>query len=120
MTRPGARAGAVAEISEGTVTTIELAGVPPNETVLPAVKFVPAIVTFVPPVAGPLFGVTEVTVGGSANAEDQMSSVMSAARAIAAPRSGRRTAKCEVSVRFIIDPSGLALREPFLVIHSRP
>src|SRR6266571_6558983 len=37
---------------------------PPNVTVAPAWKSVPAIVTEVPPALAPLFGVTEVTVGG--------------------------------------------------------
>jgi len=36
---------------------------PPNETVAPAWKSVPAIVTAVPPALAPLFGVTELTVG---------------------------------------------------------
>ena len=37
---------------------------PPNVTVAPAWKSVPAIVTEVPPALAPLFGVTDVTVGG--------------------------------------------------------
>ncbi|HEY8824113.1 MAG TPA: hypothetical protein VIP07_04430 [Candidatus Limnocylindria bacterium] len=38
---------------------------PANETVAPAWKFVPATVTEVPPALGPLFGVTEETVGAA-------------------------------------------------------
>jgi hypothetical protein len=45
------------------VTTTLVAAVPPNFTVAPEAKFVPVIVTAVPPDAGPLFGDTLVTVG---------------------------------------------------------
>jgi hypothetical protein len=38
---------------------------PPNDTVAPAWKPVPAMVTDVPPPAGPLLGVTDVTVGAA-------------------------------------------------------
>jgi hypothetical protein len=44
-------------------TTTLVAAVPPNVTVAPAAKFVPVIVTAVPPAGGPLFGDTLVTVG---------------------------------------------------------
>ena len=45
-------------------TTITLvAAVDPNVTVAPATKFVPVIVTAVPPAVDPLFGVTLLTVG---------------------------------------------------------
>ena len=37
---------------------------PPNDTVASLLNPVPEIVTDVPPALGPLFGVTEVTVGG--------------------------------------------------------
>ena len=44
-------------------TTTLVAAVPPNVTVAPAAKFVPVIVTAVPPAVGPLFGLTLLTVG---------------------------------------------------------
>jgi hypothetical protein len=44
-------------------TTTFVAAVPPNVTVAPAAKFVPVIVTAVPPAVDPLFGDTLVTVG---------------------------------------------------------
>jgi hypothetical protein len=44
-------------------TTTLVAAVPPNVTVAPAAKFVPVIVTAVPPAVAPLFGVTLPTVG---------------------------------------------------------
>jgi hypothetical protein len=44
------------------VTTTFVAAVPPNVTVAPAAKFVPVIVTAVPPDVVPLFGLTLVTV----------------------------------------------------------
>ena len=39
-------------------TTTFVAAVPPNVTVAPAAKFVPVIVTAVPPAVDPLFGLT--------------------------------------------------------------
>jgi hypothetical protein len=39
---------------------------PPNDTVAPVWKPIPATVTDVPPMAEPLFGVTDVTVGAGA------------------------------------------------------
>ena len=44
-------------------TTTLVAAVPPNVTVAPVAKFVPVIVTAVPPAVGPVFGDTLVTVG---------------------------------------------------------
>jgi len=44
-------------------TTTFAAAVPPNVTDAPAAKFVPVIVTAVPPAVVPLFGDTLVTVG---------------------------------------------------------
>jgi hypothetical protein len=46
-------------------TTTLLAAAPPNVAVAPAAKFVPVIVTAVPPAADPLFGDTLVTVGAT-------------------------------------------------------
>jgi hypothetical protein len=42
---------------------VVVADVPPKETVLAGVKFVPVTVTFVPPVAGPVVGDTPETEG---------------------------------------------------------
>src|SRR5215471_4266677 len=44
-------------------TTTLIADALPNVTVAPDAKFVPVIVTAVPPATGPLFGETLVTVG---------------------------------------------------------
>jgi hypothetical protein len=46
-------------------TTTLVAAVPPNVTVAPERKFVPVIVTAVPPAVDPLFGDTPLTVGGT-------------------------------------------------------
>ena len=46
-------------------TTILLAGPPPNVTPVAPRKYLPVIVTLVPPLNGPLFGVTEATSGRS-------------------------------------------------------
>ena len=46
-------------------TLTPVAAVPPKVTVAPVTKFVPVMVTAVPPVSGPLVGSTDVTVGGA-------------------------------------------------------
>jgi hypothetical protein len=53
----------VAVIEVLLTTTTLVAAVPPNVTVAPVAKFVPVIVTPVPPAVGPLFGDTLLTVG---------------------------------------------------------
>ena len=65
LTEPAACAGAVALI-EVLLTDTIVAEVVSNRTVAPAVKFVPLIVTEVPPADGPELGVTDVNVGGCA------------------------------------------------------
>jgi hypothetical protein len=56
-------AGVVAVIDVPLTTTTFVAAVAPNVTVAPAAKFVPVIVTAVPPATAPLFGLTLLTVG---------------------------------------------------------
>jgi hypothetical protein len=57
-------AGDVAVIEVPPALTVnEVAAVAPNITAVAPLKLTPAIVTEVPPRAGPLFGVTVVTVG---------------------------------------------------------
>jgi hypothetical protein len=63
VTAPAAPAGVVAVIDVLLATTTLVAATPPNVTVAPLAKFVPVIVTAVPPATGPLFGDTLVTVG---------------------------------------------------------
>jgi hypothetical protein len=46
-------------------TTTFVAAALPNFTVAPETKFVPVIVTEVPPAVDPVFGLTLVTVGGA-------------------------------------------------------
>jgi hypothetical protein len=60
---PAVPAGVVAVIEVVLTTTTLVAAVLPNFTVAPAAKFVPVIVTAVPPATGPLFGDTLLTVG---------------------------------------------------------
>jgi hypothetical protein len=57
-------AGVVAliDVALSTVTLVQL--MPAMSTVVPAANPVPVMVMTVPPLAGPVFGVTEVTVGG--------------------------------------------------------
>jgi hypothetical protein len=63
VTAPALPAGVVA-VMEVLLTRVTLvAAVPPNVTVASAPKFVPVIVTAVPPAIEPLFGDTLVTVG---------------------------------------------------------
>jgi hypothetical protein len=63
VTAPAACAGVVAVIEVLLTTTTFVAAVPPNVTDAPETKFVPVIVTAVPPDVDPLFGLTLVTVG---------------------------------------------------------
>jgi len=63
VTAPALPAGVVAVIVVLFTTATLVAAVLPNFTVAPAVKFVPVIVTAVPPATGPLFGDTLLTVG---------------------------------------------------------
>jgi len=63
VTAPAAAAGVVAEITLVFRTTTFVAAFPPNVTVAPDAKFVPLIVTSVPPSTGPVFGSMLVTVG---------------------------------------------------------
>jgi hypothetical protein len=63
VTAPAAPAGVVAVIVVLFTTTTFVAAVPPNVTPAPLAKFVPVIVTPVPPSVDPLFGLTLVTVG---------------------------------------------------------
>ena len=63
VTAPAACAAVVAVMVVLFPTTTFVAAVPPSVTVAPLTKFVPLIVIDVPPTAGPLFGLTLVTVG---------------------------------------------------------
>ena len=64
LTGPGVCAdGEVAVIDVGPFTVTLVAEVPPKLTVAVAVKFVPVIVTVVPPAAVPVPGEIPVTVG---------------------------------------------------------
>ena len=65
VTASAACAGVVAVIVVPFTTTTLVAAVPPNVTVAPAAKFVPVIVTAVPPAVEPLLGATLLTVGGT-------------------------------------------------------
>jgi hypothetical protein len=65
VTAPALPAGVVAVIVVAFTTTTFAAAVPPNVTVAPVAKFVPVIVTEVPPDVVPLFGLTLLTVGGT-------------------------------------------------------
>jgi hypothetical protein len=60
---PALPAGVVAVIVVAFTTTTFVAAAAPNATVAPAAKFVPVIVTPVPPEVGPLAGLTLLTVG---------------------------------------------------------
>jgi hypothetical protein len=63
VTAPAVPGGVAAVICVALPTTTFVAAAPPNVTVAPAAKFVPVIVTAVPPAVGPPFGDTLVTVG---------------------------------------------------------
>ena len=63
VTAPALPAGVVAVIVVPFTTTTLVAAAPPNVTPAPAAKFVPVIVTAVPPSVVPLLGLTLLTVG---------------------------------------------------------
>jgi hypothetical protein len=63
LTTPAEWAGAVAVIDVPLTTVTPVAAVPPKLTVAPARKPVPVMVTAVPPLAVPVLGAIEVTVG---------------------------------------------------------
>ena len=65
VTAPALPAGVVAVICVPLTTTTLVAAAPPNVTVAPAAKFVPVIVTAVPPTVVPLLGETLLTVAGA-------------------------------------------------------
>ena len=65
VTVPALPAGVVAVIELLLTTTTLVAAALPNVTVAPAAKFVPVIVTPVPPDVSPALGDTLVTVGGA-------------------------------------------------------
>jgi len=60
---PTVPAGVVAVMVVLFTTTTFVAAAAPNVTVAPVTKFVPVIVTAVPPPVDPLFGLTLLTVG---------------------------------------------------------
>jgi hypothetical protein len=64
VTAPALPAGVVAVIWVALTTATLVAAAAPNVTVAPVAKFVPVIVTAIPPAVEPLFGDTLVTVGG--------------------------------------------------------
>jgi hypothetical protein len=66
LTAPAAWAGVVAVIVVLLTTLTLVAALPPKLTVALAAKFVPVIVTAVPPVAGPEVGDTLLMVGAGA------------------------------------------------------
>jgi hypothetical protein len=65
VTAPALPAGVVAVMDVPLTTTTLVAAAAPNVTVAPETKFVPVIVTAVPPAVDPLFGLTLLTVGGT-------------------------------------------------------
>ncbi len=62
-TAPGAWPGVVTVIVVSSTTVTFAPGVPPKVTPVAPVKPLPVMVTAVPPVSGPLAGVTEVMTG---------------------------------------------------------
>src|SRR5580704_2478324 len=75
FTGPAACAGVVAVMVVPLRTLTPVAGPPPRLTAAPAAKFVPVIVTAVPPVVKPVFGDTLPTVGAVALYANALESV---------------------------------------------
>ena len=76
MTPPALPTGVVAVIVVLFVTATSVAAALPNVTIAPAAKFVPVIVTAVPPVVDPLFGLTLLTVGTGAETAENVAICM--------------------------------------------
>jgi hypothetical protein len=72
---------AVSEVAELTVTFV--ASAKPKLTVAPVTKFVPVIVTTVPPPVGPWVGLSELTVGVEVLADDASMRAPTAAEVVA-------------------------------------
>ena len=64
-TGPAACAGVTTVASVAETTTRPVPAVPPNETCIPARRFVPVSVTVWPPVPGPSLGMTTVSDGAA-------------------------------------------------------
>lgn len=64
LATPGLPAGMVQLRLVLLIAVTSVAGTPPNVTLLTAVRFVPVIVTVLPPTVTPLYGAMAVTVGG--------------------------------------------------------
>ncbi len=56
--------GSMAVICVGDTTEKLLAGTPPKDTAVAPKRFVPLMVTLLPPLLVPLLGLSDVTVGG--------------------------------------------------------
>jgi hypothetical protein len=67
---PAVPAGVVAVMRLALVTLTFVAAAPPTRTVAPEAKFVPEMVSVVPPVVGPLVGEMAVTVGAAGGGVD--------------------------------------------------
>lgn len=76
VTAPALPAGVVAVIEVLLTTTTFVAAAEPNVTVAPAAKFVPVMVTAVPPAVDPLFGLTLVTVGAGPETAEKVTICM--------------------------------------------
>ena len=97
-TVPTAPAGAVAVRLVADVKVTAAAAAVPNFTVLAAVKFVPEIVTTVPPSVGPVVGAMAVTVGAAGSAVTLKTTVPAAGTSDTAAPSGVREAPVTPSV----------------------
>ena len=75
---PAAPAGVVAVIDVALTTVTEVAATPPIVTTVASVKFVPVMVTLVPPRVVPLVGDTAVTVGAGGGGVTKVNSVFAA------------------------------------------
>jgi hypothetical protein len=107
VTAPTLPAGVVAVIVVLFTTVTLVAATPPNVTIAPAPKFLPAIVTVVPPDVGPLFGEILLTVIGAASNVVACSKQMSAAMANKLNREARvHSAASRNTSRFIKSRKG--------------
>jgi hypothetical protein len=108
---PALPAGVVAVIVVLFTTTTFVADALPNFAAAPLAKFVPVIVTAVPPAAGPLFGLTPVTVGTGPEAAEKVTICITHGPALVNVAVALLLPTVATTLSSAISPSGEMIRE---------
>jgi hypothetical protein len=108
---PAFPAGVVAVIVVLFTTTTFVAELLPNFAVAPLAKFVPVIVTAVPPAVAPLFGLTLVTVGTGPEAAEKVTICITHGPALVNVAVALLLPAVVTTLSSAILPSGVMIRE---------